>query len=457
MKRFAAGLVVVLLLFYLVAVSVSGGGHWIVAIALELLLMAATWFLTRFNTDTVGTGAMVVGMFLAPNFAPPFGFSHASMSDAFFFLGLVLLFPRLVRGRLQLPATWGVGILIFLSMSLATFILSTYSGTSIVRLVAVLITLVFFPLAIMWWHPPLKLVNRLCTAYVAGQCFSTIVPFLTGSGSSSRLEGLTTQPNAFGTCGVLATGMLVHLLSQPITQRRRRWLYLALAICVAGIVMSGSRAALIALIVIVIAIPFVERTGATYTRYALGGALMLLLVPVLLGHLGSESAPSRLLHPDQSVGASGSNDQRNALLSEGFSEFVHHPIFGGGYGGTLTFYYHDVFLEVGVATGLIGLFGYLLVIGATVRPMFSKHPLHLLGYASLGYVVTSVFSPTITERWIWAPLTLALLGNLTRTSAETHPPARTGAPIETPSASPEPTDRTTPPTSPEEAAPAWSA
>lgn len=432
MARFTAGLLFTVLLVGLVFVATLGTLESVLAVAAALAISVALAGMTRFNTDDLGTGLVYAGMLTSPMFSGIFHPSHFTVSNIFFGAGFAVLLPRLLRSRMRLPVTWALGLVILTCAGLASTPTSAYPTTGVLRMVSFLITVVALPAMLMWWHPPKPIVVRLAIAYIIGQSISTAVGFLHGEAAHNRLEGLTTHPNAFGMLGVFAVGLLLFV-GPEIGRSRRRLIWLGLAVNGAGVVLSGSRAALVALAVVILVVPFVERSARVVYLYAVAGAALLMTAPVVLASLGPNSAPNRLLHPSQSTsGASGSIDQREALLSRGWHDFQQHPILGSGFGGTYTFFYHNVCLEFMVAAGLVGLVGWLMVLYTMVRPLFTDHPMHRTAYCAVAFLVTSMFSPTVTEGWIWSVLAFPLLAAATTATHARPDPATTLAPRKDP-------------------------
>ncbi|WP_310962212.1 O-antigen ligase family protein [Nocardioides terrisoli] len=412
MSRLAAGslsAVLVLVLVALVALASLGPLESGLAVGAAVVLIAGAVLAARFDTDDLGTGVITVAMLTNPMFSGIFKPTIITVSDVLFAAGFALLLPRLLRCRLRIPGIWALGLTILICAGLASTPASDYPTTGMLRMLSMVVTIAGLPVMMMWWNPPKRILVRLVTAYVIGQGISMIAGIALGEAATNRLEGLTTHPNAFGMLAVFAVTLLLFLHAE-VRQERRWVIWAGLALNGAGVVLSGSRAALLALVIVMLAVPIIEKSAKVVYLYAVGAAVMLVAASALLSALGPNSAPNRLLHPDQSTsGAAGSIDQRSALLSQGWHAFLQHPIVGNGFGGTYTFFYHNVFLEFMAAAGLIGLLGYLLVIGTTLAPLFGTGPLRRLGYCALGYLVVSMFSPTISERWIWAVLALPLL------------------------------------------------
>lgn len=395
-----------LLLMVLLATTPAGAA---LAVLLTLAPVVGLAVLTRYTLAQLGAALVTVGVALTPLFSGSWSVGSGTFGDLFLAAGFLVLFPTIAGHRLVIPASLLVGIFVLFSATLLSLHLSSYGSLGVIRTISMMLHLIALPLLFLWWAPSRRVIRGLAFAFVVGQALSTILPMLAGQFSTTRMQGLTTHPNAFGTCAVFAIAMLVFLFFEwPLL---RRWIVIALVgLNVLGVIFSGSRAALVALGVLSIVV--VIREGSGWVMYAYSSVLVGILVatPLILSHLSEDSAPNRLLHPDQ-TSAGGSNEERASLLSDGWHAFVNSPIIGSGIGDAETTFFHNVPLQMAVAAGILGLLGWLAVQLSTLSPLLLRSSRFRLGYIGVVYLITSQLSPTVTVRWIWIPLCLAILGH----------------------------------------------
>jgi O-antigen ligase len=236
---------------------------------------------------------------------------------------------------------------------------------------------------------------------------ASLADSLTESTADGRALGLSTHPNFFGLCGIIASGLAIHLLHR--VPGAWRWLVLlAGALCVYSVSASGSRAALIAVATLVLAYPFVERSAVGGYLILAGGVAVALVADQVLPLFGQESAVSRLVEGDET--ATGSNNQRVNALEVGWARFLDRPLVGNGF-DIRALDAHNVYLQVAIGLGIVGAIAFVLLLWSTMSPLFGSHPLRRLGYASLGYAIVAVLTNSMWDRFVWIALALALLAH----------------------------------------------
>lgn len=385
-----------LLLLGLVAVSATGSLAAIVTIVLATGLLA----LVALGPHRLGTVFLVVATFFGPmsSVRPVASVSVVTASDVFLVGGMVLLLPTLLRRRFRLPFAFQVGALLVLVAGVAGSLLTDNPVLSLRYVGQLLIAVFVLPTFIGWWNPRLRVLLALAWAYLAGQTISFVVAL--GEGGS-RADGLTTHPNFFGLCSTLAFALGFFLMRHhgPVLTR----VVVSLDVLfVVGVSMSGSRAALLAVVLVSAAWVMVERS-------ALGGYAMafLAVAAVAIGNwalalLPPGSALSRLAGNSTSAVSDGN---REDLLRDGIAQFFDRPLVGNGFEHALTS--HSIFLEVAVAGGLIGLLGYLLMLGSLLEPLIDRaSSLHTLSYPVLAYALVGALSNSLWDRFIWTAASL---------------------------------------------------
>jgi O-antigen ligase len=370
--------------------------------------------------ERLGHVMVVAAMFTAPmnDVRPSSSVSLVTFSDLFFVLGIGLLLPRILHNRVKFPSMYLGGVAILLTSGLIASILAAdqlVSLNGLSRLVAACIAL---PAAITWWNPGQRTVDVMAGAYVAGMVVSTADALIEGPLDNDRYVGLTTHPNFFGLSGLLSLALLMYLLDR--VPSNRHWiLYAAGAICLVGVVESGSRAALLVFAVLVVMYPLVERSAMAGYGILVAGGLMVVLGSWLLAAAGNGSALSRLKGDSTST---YSDNQRSSLLESGFQQFLHKPFLGWGFTET-PLASHNVYLEVAIAVGVVGLLGWLMLIWSLVRPLFDTAlPRHRLAYPALGFALVGLLTNGIWDRFVWAAVALALLADPIRAGGPEEPP-----------------------------------
>jgi O-antigen ligase len=403
-------------LLLLVALASLGS----IGTAAALVLAVGLVSLVCLGPDRLGETLVVVGVFTAPmnSVRPLPGADSATFSDLFLFLGFALLVPKMLGHRIRISALHLVASLLLLTFGAISSLLNANTALSLSYLVKMIIGLTLLPLAFLAWRPSAAKLRVLVWAYVLGQ----IVSFLDGVGGSrfdGRFYGLTTHPNFFGMCSLLAAALCLYLIATS-RDRMRIWAIAACGVCLLSVLLSGSRAALLAAVVIAIAYPALERSAKAGYLVVVTATLAAASAGLLLDSLGPDSAIGRLTGEGT---AQGSDAERMENLSSAWHTFIQHPIGGTGF-QIDTAFAHNGYLEVATAFGLFGAAAYILLLWSLVRTIFRTEGRNLLGYAALGYAFIGFFNNTLWDRFAWVALSLVLLADQVtpRRPATTAPP-----------------------------------
>ncbi|MDO7867846.1 O-antigen ligase family protein [Nocardioides jiangxiensis] len=365
--------------------------------------------LVLLGPDRLGLGLMVLGYFLAPqdNWRPSAA-APIAFSDVVMALGFALMAPRLLANRIRLPLLFTVGAFGVIVTTLATSALAASPSASISPGIRLIFASVLLPAVIVLWGPSTVWVNRLLGAYVVGQVFSTIYGLAQGALLNNRYQGTTTHPNFFGMCGLLSVAACFHLYFT--VRREYRWLVvLGGLVALYSITLSGSRGALLAAVLIIALFPFAERSALSIWGLIMAAVLAVPGLNWLVSNFPDNPLVSRVFGgEDKSVGYS--DDVRTNALHQGWDRFLGHPIIGSGYDQLLET--HNIYLQVAIAIGALGLGAWLVMVFPFVSVLTTSHPLHRLGYISLAYLAIGMTEPSLWERMTWAPMSLALLAAL---------------------------------------------
>lgn len=377
----------------------------LVTAILALGLATTLVLVVCFDLSGAGTLFVTLAMFLAPSNDLRLGSSYVTASDILFVVGFALLTPTILRNRLRVPPLFLLGLAIVLAMGSLASIAAPVPIVSANQLVRLIVGAFALPVFFMIWRPAQHVVVRFATAYIFGAVLSVGWAMLEGPIGEGRYIGLTYHPNYFGLASLLGLSLVPYVVAQ--IPAAYQWLiWGAGAICAFGVFISGSRAALLVMIMIFVIYPFVERSVRA------GGAVMLGITGVLAfsGRLLSEDSDSNALGRLFGGGtASGSDLDRQRALAEAWDQFRVHPLLGNGFDGGLGS--HNIYLQVAVAVGIFGLLGYLMIMWTALRPLFWPGINHRLAYPVLAYLAVGPLTNTLWDRLIWAAIALTFAMN----------------------------------------------
>lgn len=374
----------------------------IIAIGFAALLAV----ILSFGPVQTATGILVLAMFLAPcnNVRPSSAVSFVTMSDLLFALGFGLLFPILMVRRINPPLIFLLGAVILIVTGILASLGSIHPGISLNHMTRLVVAALGLPVLFLLWRPSNKVVVWLASAYVLGQCLSVIDAVVSGAEpSTGRYQGLSTHFNFFGLSALLAACLVPYVVA--FIRPSWRWAaWAAGGVCLYGIWISGSRAALLVVVLIALLYPLVERSVPAAGALAAAMGIGVLLSGKLLNDSGSNALGR--LQGDSTT--SFSDDERTRALTESIKAFKAHPLLGTGFENPLAA--HNIYLEIGVAVGVLGVIGYLFILGSTIAPLFTvPHPYHRLAYPALAYAIIGMITNALWDRFIWAALALTLI------------------------------------------------
>lgn len=375
------------------------GGIAAIAIAGFIAMLAA------FGPEAVGL-LLLFGAFATAPMYKGLSLTHGSSittTDVLFVLGFALLVPRMIQGRPRLDPIYVTGITLLFVCGTFASLLNANAVSSMIQLILWLTAIFVLPAGIAFLQPSDRLINAFCLSYVGGQMFDTL--YAIAKNRTHRWYGLSTHPNYFGQCALLSFCLLLFLLHR-VEDRHRRWVYLAMLVCLVDIVLSGSRAATLVVAITVVLIPVVERTSKSVTAVIGLGAGALFAAAALIPGASSNSSIGRLLGQGSST---GSDQARSQGLSDGLQLVYNKPILGHGIDKTLIFPIHNNYLEVAVVVGLLGLGAYIMVVWPLLSPAFGNLPLRRLSYVTIAFVGFSATTPGLFDRSVWCLLALTAL------------------------------------------------
>ncbi len=201
----------------------------------------------------------------------------------------------------------------------------------------------------------------------------------------SRAMGASTDPNMFSLMILFSIPLVVHLLFTATTLGRRLFWGMIVLMEIATLVLTYSRSAALVLCLLLVLLGIRYRhqlkprfTGLVASGLVIGAVVAFIMIPSSYW----ERHKQALSHEDTSV------QRRLSYLAVGRDEFLRSPLLGSGlgtfeiayanskyaftdpydlWGATARRAAHNMYLEILVGTGLIGLTVFLLIIGLAWR------------------------------------------------------------------------------------------
>ncbi len=370
-------------------VTVTAGALWIVVGAAALLLAAVLW--TR---PHLTIAALVIAAFLATSKAPLAGgltLATAAGPARFFLLAVFAAQAAVLSFRFRVPALrvlLPAGPLLFviaLSLALSASASSSY-------LLAVTFGVLLVSSALIAW--PLTSGAEGHRTFLSGLAigYGTIVivnvvlmpflgsPFLAAAGGP-RFEGIFESPNTVGLLGFAALPALVcAAISQPAGSAKRRFLFAVASLAAIEVLLSVSRAGLAgALVASAILVVGLTRRRTTVRIVLAVTTLGVVSLALGLGASRTVSTSLRLTTISQAGG-------RAAVAPRAVQSIRERPVLGHGYGSEAHIfqgfgpiyaftgdYAGNLFLDVGLELGLLGLGTLLFAVAIPLLSIRRKH------------------------------------------------------------------------------------
>lgn len=373
--------------------------------AVGLILLMGTAFL---GIDRAGSVLIVLAVATAPldDLRPVAAVGFVSFSDLLFAVGFLLLIPRLAGTALRLPVVFIVGALGVIAVGVLSSIGVEQMGESFNHLARFAVGALGLTVLLVWWSPNRNWTIATASAYLVGNAVNVIASYLKGPTGEGRYWGLTTHGNVMGLCAAIGFGMTPFLLYA--VPRQYRWLVvLGSAFSFWGIWISGSRAALAAVLVLMALYPLLTRSIYSALAVAAFGFASVYVVDWVSRHADGSNALERLLGGGS---ARGSDEEREALAEMAIDQFWEHPVMGGGLANVMAA--HSIYLQILAAIGVVGIAFFIAVLGSMVRPLILvRRPYGFLAAPALTYAMAGLVSPLLWDRYIWCALSLALMAS----------------------------------------------
>ncbi len=430
----AVGVAVVVTLAYVATLGLIPALACIGLLLLVILVAAV-------DLSRAGAAFFAAGMFFAPlESVRPIPDGLVTVSDVFLAAGIALLVPALAANKARPPGLAVAAWLTLTVMCVGSSLVSADPMLSLQGAFRLLSAVVVLPLVVSLWNPSQRIVTGMAWAYVAGAAFDVVVGTAQGPEANDRYQALTTHPNFYGLGCTLAVGLCLYLYGAM--RREHRWIVVVAGLInLVGVLESGSRAALLVAGLILFAYPFLENSSKAAYVMAVGLVGAVAVAGTSSVDSAGVSAVKRLLGDSTS---STSDTARENVLTTGLSDFVSRPLTGHGF-TEKSLAAHNVYVEIGVALGIVGVLAFCVLMWVLVRPLLLRGgPLTRLAYTPFAYALAAVVSNSIWERFIWAPLAFALLAERKASAEPGGEPGTVVEPVETTDASRRPVASTGP-------------
>lgn len=257
--------------------------------------------------------------------------------------------------------------------------------------------------------------RKLESAFVLGTAVTSVTLISLSLAGVLQVERYTMvgfNPNYMGAVLAVSIPIAWHLANEVRSRTVR--ILLAGHVCTAvwAVVLTGSRGALIAVVVGVMVIPL------TMHRLRLGTTAILMMVALGTLAVGIRSIPSQPVRRLATIRAeieSGSLNRRGAIWSDAKTRALDHPIMGVGAGnfssdvhGGVRNSAHNSFIAVYLELGLIGFLLFLLLIWSAARAAWRRPRQRMFGIAILGTLLIAMV-PLDAEYLKWTWFTLGLV------------------------------------------------
>lgn len=353
---------------------------------------------------------------------------EVALSDLLIVVALIAMLPHVRRGwRRTVPG----GVVAAFGLIVVAGIVGTFFAPSTAASMGTLVKIVMAAagsvFAMVLWSPRPQAARRFAWFWYAGAATSAAWALVTPRDLfAGRATGLTTHPNHFGLECVLAVALGLGLATSS-SGRGRAAALAGVALLTVGVGLSGSRAALVALIITVGAVAIL--TQRVRLLVAVTAVVILGSMAVVAGiiHVPESNALSRLVGGG---GAAVSDAERAQVRSAALETVDRHPLTGEGFGQALAA--HNIYLQTLVVGGPVALIGFLWVGAMIVRTgtlgslLLGRRTEGALlagltaGY--VGYLGSGVFDNILWDRYLWTYIGLLLvLAASARRSASTQP------------------------------------
>ena len=336
-----------------------------------------------------------------------------AVSDVLLVAAVVTILPDALRGwRRVVPP----GVLISFCSLIAAGIIGTFFapdvGASLVNLFKIVLAAAGSVVAIALWDPGEARLRQFAWLWFAGASVSAAWATVTPRSFVGRAIGFTTHPNHFGLVCVLGVGLGLGLALSSSGPARLAAVA-GVILQISGTGLSGSRSALIALVLTVGVITVLTRRFRLLIAVVIVLILGAMVVIVGLVHIPDSNALSRI---GGGGGSAASDEGRRVLAAEAIASITRHPL---GEGFEFAQAAHNIYVQVLVVGGAMALVSFLLVSGLLLRAGLRaasaarrrrEGPV-LAGLTAgyVGYLGSGAFENILWDRYLWTYISLLVV------------------------------------------------
>lgn len=342
----------------------------------------------------------------------------AALSDVFLVAAVALTLPSYATGRRRAPLPVRSEVFLGLAAIVCGGVLGTFFATrpaaGLAEMARFVVAAAGSVAAVAVWAPRPARTRWFCGLWLAGAVFNACWAIAVGPVGALRPEGLSTHPNHLGLVCMLGAAVALGLL---LAERRalRTAAAAALAPLLLALLQSGSRAAVVGLAVTVPVFAVLTRRARVALRLLAVGAVLGAAVLAGWVHLPEQSGVARLVGGGAS--AVESDAERAEHLSRSLDRLERHPLTGVGFESAKEA--HNIYVQIAVAAGPLGVLGFALVARSVLRnrsevraagPAAGDRALLaglVAGYT--GYLVAGAFQNLLWDRYLWLYAAAALV------------------------------------------------
>ncbi len=258
---------------------------------------------------------------------------------------------------------------------------------------------------------------------------------------ADRAGGPVSEPNRYAQIMIVLFPLALLQFRAAKTRRRRIAAAAVAAVILAGVVLTYSRGAFVALALLSVLLAAVGwiRPMRLLAGMVIMAAAIAVIAPGYFQRIGSIGGAASLLSKNPSSGADGAIRGRTTEMLAALRATLDHPVLGVGPGQYAKVYSseyhqlpgikfrdirgtrraHSLFLEIGADTGIVGFFVFVAILVAAMTALwrtrkryFSSRPdlsavATALWLSIAMYLVTGAFLHIAYERYFWFLLALA--------------------------------------------------
>lgn len=380
-----------------------------------------------------GTHALLHGLMAAAAFTAPLNGLRVggllTVADVLLIGGAILILA--IRSVRPVDSTWRFFQPFLISVGLIGFgglvgtLIGGYGWNGIVDLVRFVLSTLGVLAVFGLWAPERASVRLLAWAFLAGTAVNGFLGIFLLKDTVGRAIGLAVHSNHFAVAGLLACGAGIGL--SLTSEGRRRSIASGLtAVVAAGLIASGSRAAIVGLLAFVVWFLLYARQLRLIAWSLCVGTAMVLAVGSGVVSPTSTDALGRLIGKDPT--AALSDDARRDARSTAVRSIEANPITGVGFSAAKEA--HNVYLQLWAASGLFGVAGALGLMFAAGRMVWARPKKDMLLGALVcsygGYLVAAMFSTVLWDRYLWLHVALAVALCSSRRAPSSDPEGAVG-------------------------------